>query len=129
MTPAPAAQQQLPSVPWAPITTQSAPQRMARQLLPMVPMDIQLLQTPSTSTPNLDHYGQQIRKPAWYKHSVKQKTQQQEEVESHKAHKTRMMDELHAQRTLPPSTSLTEHNKTLSQRTIRCCQQWAKQKE
>uniref|UniRef100_A0A915J2P3 Uncharacterized protein n=1 Tax=Romanomermis culicivorax TaxID=13658 RepID=A0A915J2P3_ROMCU len=68
---------------------------MAMQLPPMVPMDVQPLQQLSTSTPNLDRYGQLIHKPAWYDHLVKRKTQQQEEVESRKAHKTCMTDELH----------------------------------
>uniref|UniRef100_A0A915I9A7 Uncharacterized protein n=1 Tax=Romanomermis culicivorax TaxID=13658 RepID=A0A915I9A7_ROMCU len=69
---------------------------MVLQLPWMVPMDVQQPQQPSMSTANLDCYVQLIRKPAWYEHSVKWKNQQQEEVESHKAHKTCTMDELHS---------------------------------
>uniref|UniRef100_A0A915IDM4 Uncharacterized protein n=1 Tax=Romanomermis culicivorax TaxID=13658 RepID=A0A915IDM4_ROMCU len=113
----------------ASIATQSVPQLMAMQLPLMVPMDIQPRQPPSISTSNLNGHGQLIHKPARYEHLVKWKTQQQEEVESCKAHKTRTTDELHAQRTPPPSTSHTECSKTPSKPTTRCREQWAKQKE
>uniref|UniRef100_A0A915JMI9 Uncharacterized protein n=1 Tax=Romanomermis culicivorax TaxID=13658 RepID=A0A915JMI9_ROMCU len=62
--PAPATPQQTSSVPRAPIVTQLAPQLMAIQLPLTVPMDVQLPQPPSTSTPNVDHYGQPIHKTA-----------------------------------------------------------------
>uniref|UniRef100_A0A915JXA3 Uncharacterized protein n=1 Tax=Romanomermis culicivorax TaxID=13658 RepID=A0A915JXA3_ROMCU len=57
---------------------------------------------------------------------VKPKTQQQGEVEYHKAHKT--TDEPHAQQTLGPSTSCTERSKALSERTTHHHQQCAQQK-
>uniref|UniRef100_A0A915HMI8 Uncharacterized protein n=1 Tax=Romanomermis culicivorax TaxID=13658 RepID=A0A915HMI8_ROMCU len=66
---------------------------------------------------NLDTHGQRIRKTTQYEHSVKWKTQQQEEVEHRKAHKMRMMDELHTRRTPLPSTSSTERGKMPSERT------------
>uniref|UniRef100_A0A915J4L4 Uncharacterized protein n=1 Tax=Romanomermis culicivorax TaxID=13658 RepID=A0A915J4L4_ROMCU len=78
-------------------------------------MDVQQPQQPSTSTANLDLYGQLICKPAWYEHSVIWKTQQLEEVESPKAHKTGTIDEPHTQRKLRPSMSRTERRKTLSE--------------
>uniref|UniRef100_A0A915INR7 Uncharacterized protein n=1 Tax=Romanomermis culicivorax TaxID=13658 RepID=A0A915INR7_ROMCU len=110
------------------IVAQLAPQPIAVQLLPTVKMDAQQEQ-PSTSTANLDKHGQWICKPARYEHSMKQKTQQQEEVESCKVHKARMIDEPHVPCTPQPSTSPTEHGKMLSQCTRKCCEQQAKQKE
>uniref|UniRef100_A0A915L7W8 Uncharacterized protein n=1 Tax=Romanomermis culicivorax TaxID=13658 RepID=A0A915L7W8_ROMCU len=50
-------------------------------------------------------------------------------MESCKAHKTCMMDELHTQCTLLPSRYGTEWGKTLSKWTTRPHEQWAKQKE
>uniref|UniRef100_A0A915IZJ8 Uncharacterized protein n=1 Tax=Romanomermis culicivorax TaxID=13658 RepID=A0A915IZJ8_ROMCU len=107
---------------------QLVPQPVAAQLLPIVPMDVQG-QQPSTSTAQLDKHGQPIRKPAHYEHSIQRKTQQQEEIESHKAHKARTIDELHARCTPPPSTSHTECGKKPSQRTTKRREQRAKQKE
>uniref|UniRef100_A0A915I3A1 Uncharacterized protein n=1 Tax=Romanomermis culicivorax TaxID=13658 RepID=A0A915I3A1_ROMCU len=56
-------------------------------------------------------------------------TQQQEEIESRKAHKAPTIDEQHGQCTPPPSMSHTERSKTRSQHTTKHCEQWAKQKE
>uniref|UniRef100_A0A915JQI8 Uncharacterized protein n=1 Tax=Romanomermis culicivorax TaxID=13658 RepID=A0A915JQI8_ROMCU len=101
----------------APIVTQTAPPLITAQLPLTVPMDVQQPQPLSTSTLNVDRHGQPIPRPPWYEHSAKRKTQQQEEVEHHKAYKMRMTDEPHARRTPPPSTSRTECCKTLNERT------------
>uniref|UniRef100_A0A915K416 Uncharacterized protein n=1 Tax=Romanomermis culicivorax TaxID=13658 RepID=A0A915K416_ROMCU len=81
----------------------------------MVHIDVQQPQQPSTSTANVDLYRQLICKPAWYEHPVIWKTQQLEEVESPKAHKTGTIDEPYTQCKLPPSRSRTECRKTLSE--------------
>uniref|UniRef100_A0A915J0J8 Uncharacterized protein n=1 Tax=Romanomermis culicivorax TaxID=13658 RepID=A0A915J0J8_ROMCU len=111
------------------IVAQSAPQLIAAQLATTVLLDVLQLQQPSTSTTQLDKHGQPIQKPAHYKHLIKRKTQQQEEVESPKAHKSRRMDEPHAQCTPLPSTSRTEQGKTPSRHTTKGPEQQAKQKE
>uniref|UniRef100_A0A915I0R1 Uncharacterized protein n=1 Tax=Romanomermis culicivorax TaxID=13658 RepID=A0A915I0R1_ROMCU len=90
------------------IATQSAPQPSTMQPPLRMPIDIQQPQQPSTSTANLDRYGQLISKRARYEHSVKQKTQQPEEIESGKAHKARRTDEPHACCTSSASTSRTK---------------------
>uniref|UniRef100_A0A915HRK6 Uncharacterized protein n=1 Tax=Romanomermis culicivorax TaxID=13658 RepID=A0A915HRK6_ROMCU len=115
-----------PVVPMALNATQSAPQPSTMQLLPMLPMG--KLQQLSTSTANLDRYSQPIPKPAQYEHSVKQKTQQQEEVQSRKAHKTCMRDEPHSRRRPLPSTSHTQCDKTPSEHRVKHSEQRAKQK-
>uniref|UniRef100_A0A915JY51 Uncharacterized protein n=1 Tax=Romanomermis culicivorax TaxID=13658 RepID=A0A915JY51_ROMCU len=125
----PARPQQMPLAPTALIVAQLAAQLIAAQLRPMVPMDTQQPQQPSTSTANLDKNGQLFHKPAHYEHSIKRKTQQQEEVKSHKAHKSPKTDELHHQCTPPPSMPHTEHSKTPSQRTTKGHEQEVKQKE
>uniref|UniRef100_A0A915HIC2 Uncharacterized protein n=1 Tax=Romanomermis culicivorax TaxID=13658 RepID=A0A915HIC2_ROMCU len=96
-------------------------------ILPGLPI-IATVAAASTSTPNLDHHGQWIRKPTQYEHSVKRKTQQQEEIKYCKAHKTGMTDEPHAQCTPPPSMSRTEPSKMLNEWTTRGCEQGAKRK-
>uniref|UniRef100_A0A915HXM5 Uncharacterized protein n=1 Tax=Romanomermis culicivorax TaxID=13658 RepID=A0A915HXM5_ROMCU len=119
-----------PTVPIAPIATQSAPQLRAMQRPPTVPMDVQQPQQTITSTANLHCYSQLILKPARYEHAVKQIAQQQEEIESPKAHKICMMDELNVGRTPPPSTSRTKRCKTPRECTVKCCEQRAtKQKD
>uniref|UniRef100_A0A915JZK7 Uncharacterized protein n=1 Tax=Romanomermis culicivorax TaxID=13658 RepID=A0A915JZK7_ROMCU len=119
--------QQMSSVQMAPIVAQSAPQTVGGQLLQTVPMDVQQ-QQPSTSTAQLNRHSQPIQKHARYEHSVKHKTQQQEEVEYHRAHKARTMNELHTKRTPLPCTSPTDRRKTPSARTTKCCEQQAKQR-
>uniref|UniRef100_A0A915IA94 Uncharacterized protein n=1 Tax=Romanomermis culicivorax TaxID=13658 RepID=A0A915IA94_ROMCU len=122
----------LQQIPWsltAPIVAQSVPQAIVGQPPPMIQMDVQQPQQPSTSLANLDKHGQPIRKPAHYEHSIKGKTQQQEKVKYRKAHKACSMDEPHARHTLPPSTSCTEHGKMPSQHTTKGPEQQAKQKE
>uniref|UniRef100_A0A915HGH7 Uncharacterized protein n=1 Tax=Romanomermis culicivorax TaxID=13658 RepID=A0A915HGH7_ROMCU len=59
----PAAPQQTPSVQMALTVVQSAPQLVAAQLPPNVPMNIQR-QQPSISVAQPDKHGQPIRKPA-----------------------------------------------------------------
>uniref|UniRef100_A0A915JTE5 Uncharacterized protein n=1 Tax=Romanomermis culicivorax TaxID=13658 RepID=A0A915JTE5_ROMCU len=124
----PTVPQQTPSVPRAPIVAQSVPQIVAVQPWLTVLMNVQQ-QQPSTSTAQLDKHLQPIQKPACYEHSIKRKTQQEEEVETRKVHKAHMMDEPQARCTPPHSTSCTERGKRLSQQTTKCCDQQAKQKE
>uniref|UniRef100_A0A915HJR2 Uncharacterized protein n=1 Tax=Romanomermis culicivorax TaxID=13658 RepID=A0A915HJR2_ROMCU len=64
-------------------------------------------------------HSQPIRKPAHYKHSIKCKTQKQEEVEYPKAHKACMvtMGEPYVKHTPQPSMPCTDHSKTPSTRT------------
>uniref|UniRef100_A0A915KJ13 Amelogenin n=1 Tax=Romanomermis culicivorax TaxID=13658 RepID=A0A915KJ13_ROMCU len=52
-----AAPQQLQITQMAPIVRQTVPQPIATQLPPIVPMDVQQPQRPSTSTPNLHCHG------------------------------------------------------------------------
>uniref|UniRef100_A0A915IYN3 Uncharacterized protein n=1 Tax=Romanomermis culicivorax TaxID=13658 RepID=A0A915IYN3_ROMCU len=78
------------------------------------PVDVQTPQAPSTSGPALDRYGQPIRKPGRYEHSVKHKQHLHEEAKYRKSHKTRMTDEPRTKPKLPPSTSHAERGKTPS---------------
>uniref|UniRef100_A0A915IZT5 Uncharacterized protein n=1 Tax=Romanomermis culicivorax TaxID=13658 RepID=A0A915IZT5_ROMCU len=126
-TTATARPQQMSSVQMAPIVAQSAPQTVGGQLLQTVPMDVQQ-QQPSTSTAQLNRHSQPIQKHARYEHSVKHKTQQQEEVEYHRAHKAGTMDELHTKCMPLPCTSPTDRRKTPSARTTKSCEQRAKQR-
>uniref|UniRef100_A0A915KEN9 Uncharacterized protein n=1 Tax=Romanomermis culicivorax TaxID=13658 RepID=A0A915KEN9_ROMCU len=73
-----------------------------------------------------EYLGAESRLPC--RHSVKRKTQQQEEVEHPKAHKTRTMDEPHARRTPPPCTSRPKRGKMPSKCTTRRPEQRAQQK-
>uniref|UniRef100_A0A915LEU5 Uncharacterized protein n=1 Tax=Romanomermis culicivorax TaxID=13658 RepID=A0A915LEU5_ROMCU len=112
----------------APLVAQATLSPPTAQLPPTVPMDVQPPQVPSTSVSALDHHPRPIRRPGCYEHSVKGKTNQQEEVEYPKAHKTQMTDEPCTRRTQPPSTSHTECDKTLSERTTHRREQPAQQK-
>uniref|UniRef100_A0A915JJE7 Uncharacterized protein n=1 Tax=Romanomermis culicivorax TaxID=13658 RepID=A0A915JJE7_ROMCU len=94
----------------------------------MVPMDVQQPQQPSTSTAKLNRYGQPICKPAPYEHSVKRETQQQEEIESHKAHKACTTDKPHLCCTPLPSTSRTKRGKMTVEHMVKFGEQRAKQK-
>uniref|UniRef100_A0A915KLI4 Uncharacterized protein n=1 Tax=Romanomermis culicivorax TaxID=13658 RepID=A0A915KLI4_ROMCU len=109
----------------APVVAQTALPPPTAQLPPMVPIAVQPPKVPTKSVLALNHHSQPIKKN---EHSVKWKTQQQDEVEYRKAHKTRMRDELHARQTLLPSTLHTERGKTPSERTTRRREQRAQQK-
>uniref|UniRef100_A0A915J154 Uncharacterized protein n=1 Tax=Romanomermis culicivorax TaxID=13658 RepID=A0A915J154_ROMCU len=86
------------------------------QLTPAVPVPqiAQLAPAPSMSTLVLDRYGQPIRKPGHYEHSVKRKQHLQEEAEYRKSHKTHTTDEPHTKQMPPPNAWRTEHCKTSS---------------
>uniref|UniRef100_A0A915JKU1 Uncharacterized protein n=1 Tax=Romanomermis culicivorax TaxID=13658 RepID=A0A915JKU1_ROMCU len=78
-------------------------------LVPLTaPVDVQTPQAPSTSAPALDRYGQPIRKPGHYEHSMKHKQHLHEEAEYRKSHKTHTTDEPRTKRMPPPSTSCAE---------------------
>uniref|UniRef100_A0A915IXX4 Uncharacterized protein n=1 Tax=Romanomermis culicivorax TaxID=13658 RepID=A0A915IXX4_ROMCU len=107
-----------PPIAFQPPTVPQPPQPAT--LVPlMAPVDIQTPQAPSTSTPALDRYGQPIRKPSRYEHSMKRKQHLQEEAEYQKSHKTRMTNRPRTRCTPPPSTSRAEHSKTPSEQTTR----------
>uniref|UniRef100_A0A915IR45 Uncharacterized protein n=1 Tax=Romanomermis culicivorax TaxID=13658 RepID=A0A915IR45_ROMCU len=99
----PAAPQQMPPVPTDPIVAQPAPQLMPTKLPLMELMDVQKPLQPSTSTAQLDRHSQLIQTPTHYKHLIKRKMKQEEDVEYPKAHKAPIMDEPPARCTPPPS--------------------------
>uniref|UniRef100_A0A915KJK4 Uncharacterized protein n=1 Tax=Romanomermis culicivorax TaxID=13658 RepID=A0A915KJK4_ROMCU len=65
-TPTPPISQPVQITQTAPIVAQAALQPPAAQLPPMVPIDVQPPQVPSTLAPALDRHSQPIRKPGRY---------------------------------------------------------------